>query len=144
LGVSWDDATAYCEWRSKHDGLAVRLPTADEWERAARGADARAFPWGDGFDWGWTVGGESPVHGGRPQPRAVLIASVDVSPFGVRDLAGGVCEWCDAEAGVAGRPFLGGGWGLQRSAEFRVTARRTDPPHIPTPMRGFRLARDLP
>ena len=47
LGVSWEDAQTYCRWRSGIEDRPVTLPTEAEWERAARGADGRAFPWGD-------------------------------------------------------------------------------------------------
>jgi serine/threonine-protein kinase len=50
LLVDWFDAVAYCRWKSKQIAGAVRLPTEAEWEKAARGADGRFYPWGDRFD----------------------------------------------------------------------------------------------
>lgn len=88
-GVRWADAVAYCDWLSEQLGYAVRLPTEDEWERAARGGDARVFPWGDEYRPGLAnlvdqgLGTTSPV-GAFPD---------GASPFGVLDMAGNVDEW---------------------------------------------------
>lgn len=50
VGVNWFEAEAYNNWLSKEKGKPFRLPTEEEWERAARHTDAREFPWGDNFD----------------------------------------------------------------------------------------------
>ena len=46
LGVSFDAAVAYAEWASVQRGFSLCLPTHDQWEKAARGADGRVYPWG--------------------------------------------------------------------------------------------------
>jgi formylglycine-generating enzyme required for sulfatase activity len=48
--VSWYEAEAYTRWLSEESGMAIRLPTEAEWEKAARGTDSRIFPWGNEFD----------------------------------------------------------------------------------------------
>ena len=50
VGVSWFEAEAYCKWLANELGKPIRLPTEEEWERAARHTDGREYPWGDKFD----------------------------------------------------------------------------------------------
>ena len=50
VGVSWFEAQAYCNWLAQKLDLPIRLPTEEEWERAARGVAGHVYPWGDEFD----------------------------------------------------------------------------------------------
>ncbi|MDF3022068.1 MAG: uncharacterized protein K0Q92_3371 [Steroidobacteraceae bacterium] len=90
IGVNWDAATAYCAWLSAKTGKRYRLPTEAEWEKAARGTDARRYPFGDSID--------------RSQANFVYAQAYDTvmpvgslkggaSPYGAFDLAGNVLEW---------------------------------------------------
>jgi eukaryotic-like serine/threonine-protein kinase len=89
--VDWFDAVAYCRWRSGATGVETRLPTELEWEKAARGADGRVHPWGDHFDPTFCLMRASRAH--IPQAEPVGTFATDISPYGVRDLAGGMREW---------------------------------------------------
>ncbi len=91
--ISFDDALAYTEWRSRRDGRELRLPTAMEWEKAARGVDGRLFPWGDVFEPTYCNCRTSREDQVSLQPVGSF--PQDSSPYGVRDLAGGVMEWVD-------------------------------------------------
>jgi formylglycine-generating enzyme required for sulfatase activity len=90
VGVSWDDAMAYCEWASK-DGVKVTLPTVEQWEKAARGTDARKFPWGDVWD-------ASKCHNSVGSPNSVSgtvsVGRYTDSPYGLSDMVGNVIQWC--------------------------------------------------
>jgi serine/threonine-protein kinase len=91
IGVNWYDAVAYARWLSVETGLPYRLPTDLEWEKAMRGADGRAFPMGNHLDPSFAKLRESRPEASQPEPIGAF--SMDESPYGVRDLAGGVGDW---------------------------------------------------
>jgi serine/threonine-protein kinase len=137
-GLSWDDAVAYCAWHGDKT-WTYRLPTELEWEKAARGADGRAYPWGNGFDWSWCLGEPTP----RPKKELVFAAGSfpgDESPYGARDMAGSMSEWCvDGEGEY--RVLRGGNWAFGDPALFRAAARDTIERSARRIQIGFRVVR---
>ncbi|HHT9146931.1 MAG TPA: formylglycine-generating enzyme family protein [Candidatus Wunengus sp. YC61] len=85
--VSHYDAINHC------DALDKRLPTEQEWEKAARGTDGRIYPWGNEFDVQAAVTNETDFEGHPLQPLAVGAHKKGKSPYGVMDMAGNVWEW---------------------------------------------------
>lgn len=103
VNVSWEDASAYCEWLSEKTKKTYRLPSEAEWEKAARWLirpdsresrwyeEALIFPWGNTFNSKKAnilesgIGDTSEVGQFSPQGD---------SPFGCVDMAGNVWEWC--------------------------------------------------
>jgi len=136
VNVQWNVAEAYCNWRGK------RLPTGDEWERAARGPTGRLYPWGDSFDASKTNTSERASTSTSP----VGAVPGDQSADGVFDLGGNVAEWTSEERpmdnGKLGKVVRGGSWawigGIYSLGFFRLI---TDPVLENTEM-GFRCAKD--
>jgi formylglycine-generating enzyme required for sulfatase activity len=86
VGVSWDDALAYCRWLSQQTGRIYRLPSEAEWEKAARGTEGRLYPWGSE----WAAGR---CNAGSDETTPVTHYPAGVSPYGCYDMAGNVQEW---------------------------------------------------
>ena len=97
VSISWHDAVAYCAFRSTLDGREYALPTELEWEKAARGADGRWYPWGNRFDPSLcNVSGALP---GEVSAQPIDSFLADESVYGVRGLAGNTRDWTSTELG---------------------------------------------
>lgn len=88
VGVSWNDALAYCQWCTT-EGDPVRLPTEAEWERAARGRrEGVRYPWGN------TIPGWIPDGGRGPRRGPWRVALGEPTDFGLYGIGANIHEWC--------------------------------------------------
>lgn len=136
--VTWSDADRYCAWRGALRGEKRRLPTADELEKAARGADGLAYPWGNAFEPDKL---NSAVKGaGDTTPVGSYAAGA--SSYGVLDLAGNVFQWT-ATADGDQMVIKGSAWdsmpGMGRGASFERRPKAARDIVV-----GFRCAADGP
>jgi serine/threonine-protein kinase len=159
IQVDWHGARAYAAWWAERTQLPWRLPRELEWEKAARGADGRFFPWGDCHDPSWCCMEHS--HPDRPLPAVVDSFAADVTPYGVRGMGGNVTDWCldgfDPEGAplvaprleetpevgdpqAAFRSVRGGSWDTNVRSN-RAAHRNRYGPHYRVSVCGFRLAR---
>jgi len=135
--VAWSDAARYCAWRGQLLGVARRLPTADEFEKATRGDNGLAYPWGNLFE----AKKLNSAAGGPGDTTPVGTYTDGASPYGVLDLAGNVLEWSATPA--TGDDMLATGsafdepGGIGRGASRHVFARTARRPEL-----GFRCAGD--
>lgn len=95
-GVNWYQAVEFCKWLTRMLGTVHRLPSEAEWEKAARGTDTRAYPWGDD-DLSLNEAcnsAENGIHNTTPVNKYPYGKSV----YGVWDMAGNVCEWTSSQS----------------------------------------------
>jgi formylglycine-generating enzyme required for sulfatase activity len=162
VGVSFDDATAFCAWLSRasplaQKGLVCGLPTEAQWEYAARGTDGRRFPRGnDPPD-----ASRAPHNDPSGTTAPVGTHSEGRSPFGCEDMGGNVWEWCldhynvpyppvtvdpchlfdkrdEGDSAVVSRVLRGGAW-VNPARELRCASRRGNRPRNRGPYVGFRV-----
>ncbi|MBL7780093.1 MAG: SUMF1/EgtB/PvdO family nonheme iron enzyme [Saprospiraceae bacterium] len=169
IHVSWNDATAYCEWLTKKTGKNYRLPSEAEWEYAARGGkQSKGYSYAGSNDpeevgWYWENSGDKKLTGAwdadkinKNNCRTHPVGSKKANELGIYDMSGNVWEWCsdwyDADyyknspsnnpkglATGSRRVLRGGSWS-NNPQHSRVSGRAYDAPGNRYVTCGFRLA----
>jgi formylglycine-generating enzyme required for sulfatase activity len=115
VNISWNDATAFCEWLSRKEGRTYRLPTEAEWEFACKAGTTTRYWFGNDPEEGVRFGNMADQADRRLAPRATLgdsdrpfpflegddgetytarVGRYPPNPFGLHDMHGNVQEWC--------------------------------------------------
>ncbi len=143
VGVSWKQATAFCEWRTHYLNSYLegkkrapesdfRLPTEAQWEYAARGGRSQApYPWGGPYlrnRKGCLLANFKPGRGNYPEDGGFYTVRADAywpNDFGLYNMAGNVSEWTSSL-------YYEGGYNFQHdmNPDIRWNAKDSDPPRM--------------
>ncbi len=172
VNVSWNDAVAFCQWLSRKEKIAYRLPTEAEWEYACRAGSTSLYFFGDDAEGLATAANVadatarekfsswSGISGHDAHVFTAPVGSFQPNAFGLFDMHGNAWEWCrdwfgesyyakSPEKDPTGPPtgtvrvFRGGSW-YDAASLCRSAFRYWDVPTYRDYFLGFRVAADLP
>ncbi|MFR9165731.1 MAG: SUMF1/EgtB/PvdO family nonheme iron enzyme [Dysgonomonas sp.] len=139
VGVSWEQATAFCNWRTAFYRMGMgprardiepyRLPTEGEWEFAAReGKTTNKYPWdteGTQTDKGCFMANFKPGEGDYTKDGNLITSRVGTytpNRFGLYDMAGNVSEWTSTTYIESGSLSMN-----DMNPEYKYNAAKEDP-----------------
>lgn len=130
--VTWEEASVFCRW------AGGRLPTATEWEYAAKSGHEVIYPWGNAPPDGRRANSGG-TEDGYEFTAPVGSFPAGASSWGLLDMAGNVWEWTGGDYDEQGMEARGGSW--DRSPDnLRVSNRYSFQPSLRLPFVGFRCA----
>lgn len=143
INVNWNDAQTYIQWLSGKSGKAYRLPSAEEWEIAARAGTTTEYYWGD--DVGRNHANCDGCGSEWDNRRTAPVGSFKPNAFGLYDMMGNVWQWTGTcwQGNCAKRMFYGGSWN-HRPQDMRATTRNWFDTTKRMRYLGFRLAMTIP
>ena len=167
VGVTWEDAVAFCQWLSEREGAVYRLPTEAEWEYAYRAGTQTRFYWGDepaGREQAYFAAASpeatKEAEGWQETPWGLYgtapVQSEEGNPYRLCQVAGNVWEWtADWYGPYAAEPqtdppgpaegekrVTRGGSRFHHSRVATASVRRPMPPDTCCRNRGFRVVRE--
>ena len=146
VGIPRMAAEAFCTWKSHQTGERIRLPQADEWEKAARGVDGRIYVWGNGYvkDSNFALTKKNKKGKARfplwAPPGKFLH---DVSIYGAYDMAGNVREMTSTRQPNSDTFYQLKGGSASTPSNFMPCSYASDTPVVPSDV-GFRYIQEIP
>jgi serine/threonine protein kinase/formylglycine-generating enzyme required for sulfatase activity len=146
VGITREAANAFCVWKSRQTGETIRLPSAMEWEKAARGVDGRKYVWGDGF----TAEGNLALtkYNTKGKERFPLWAPPgkfprDITVYNAYDMAGNVREMTSTKLPDSDTFYQIKGGSASAPPNFLPCCYASDTPVVPSDV-GFRYIQEVP